>query len=414
MSWEWLYRILQPEAPATAARAFRFAHHAIVVLGLAIMMADTEVSWRQAHHRILDAGFQIVCAFFILEYLARLAAASAAPGEHRRGWHARLAWMMSWGGLFDLMGAMPGILDITFNPKYASLYGFVWAFKPIRYSPGLASLRRVISRAQSALLSVLLAFGIVLLAAASLAYLLERDAQPELFGSIPQALWWAIVTLTTTGYGDVTPITPAGRILAGVVMVAGILVFALWAGILASGYAEELRRREFLRTWDLVAKVPFFKSVGAAVIADVARLLRARDYPARAVIMRRGESGDCMFFIASGEVEVRLGPGTVRLGPGEFFGEIALLTGGPRNATIVAAEPCTLLTLDIVDFRQLLGNQPELARVVHEEAERRRVANEEAERRLAAGQFSSYAEVMETLLDDDQSSPPAADNANGS
>jgi CRP-like cAMP-binding protein len=73
-----------------------------------------------------------------------------------------------------------------------------------------------------------------------------------------------------------------------------------------------------------------------------------------------------------------------------------------------------LLTLDIVDFRQLLGNQPELARVVHEEAERRRVANEEAERRLAAGQFSSYAEVMETLLDDDQSSPPAADNANGS
>ena len=154
------------------------------------------------------------------------------------------------------------MLDIAFSPKYASLYGFVWAFKPIRYSQGLASLQRVISRARHALLSVLLAFGIVLLAAASLAYLLERNAQPELFGSIPQALWWAIVTLTTTGYGDVTPVTPAGRVLAGVVMVSGILVFALWAGILASGYAEELRRREFLRTWDLVAKVPFFRNVG--------------------------------------------------------------------------------------------------------------------------------------------------------
>ena len=139
----------------------------------------------------------------------------------------------------------------------------------------------------------------------------------------------------------------------------------------ASGYAEELRRREFLRTWDLVAKVPFFKNVGASVIADVTRLLRARDYPARAVIVRRGESGDCMYFIASGEVEVQLRRERIRLGPGEFFGELALLTGEPRNATIVAAQACTLLTLDIVDFRQLLGHQPELARVVGEEAERR-------------------------------------------
>jgi voltage-gated potassium channel len=403
MSWERLYQILQPETSGSAARAFRVIHHAMVLLGIAIMLFDTVAQWREAHQRILDGGFQIVCAFFIAEYLARLAVAPQAPAAPRRGWQARLTWMMSGSGLFDLLGALPGVLDIAFSPKYASLYGFVWVFKLVRYSQGLASLQRVISRARHALLSVLLAFGIVLLAAASLAYLLERNAQPELFGSIPQALWWAIVTLTTTGYGDVTPITPAGRILAGVVMVAGILVFALWAGILASGYAEELRRREFLRTWDLVAKVPFFKNVGASVIADVARLLRARDYPARAVIVRRGERGDCMYFIASGEVEVRLRPETVRLGPGEFFGEIALLTGGPRNATVVAAQPCTLLSLDIVDFRQLLGRQPELARVV----------SEEAERRLAAGQPAA-APILEPIATGGQTSPASSTPANGS
>jgi voltage-gated potassium channel len=159
--------------------------------------------------------------------------------------------------------------------------------------------------------------------------------------------------------------------LAGIVMVSGILVFALWAGILATGFAEETRRREFLRTWDLVAKVPFFRDVGAAVIADVARLLRPREYPAGAIIMRRGAAGDCMYFVASGEVEVQLHPEPVVLGPGEFFGEVALLTGGPRNATIVAARPCTLLILDIVAFRELAGRQPELARIIHEEAERR-------------------------------------------
>jgi voltage-gated potassium channel len=221
------------------------------------------------------------------------------------------------------------------------------------------------------MLSVLLGFVIVLLAAASLEYLFERTSDPNSFGSIPKSLWWAIVTLTTTGYGDVVPQTLPGRILAGLVMISGILVFALWAGILATNYADETRRSEFLRTWDFVAKVPFFHSLGAAVIAEVARMLRPREYPAGSIIMRRGEIGDCMYFLVDGEVEIEVQPAPVILGPGTFFGEAALLTGDPRNASIYAARDCTLLLLDIVDFRELIGRQPELARVIHEEANRR-------------------------------------------
>jgi voltage-gated potassium channel len=371
-----LYRLLQPESPGAAARIFRLAHHAMVAAGIGIMLADTVAPWRAAYARALDAGFQLVCAFFFAEYAVRLIAAPAAPGaQHRGPWRARLAWAASLGGVCDLAGALPGVLDILFNPAYASLFGFVWVFKLVRFTPGLASLRRVIGRARQALLSVLLAFGIVLLLAASLAYLLEREVQPQAFGSIPLALWWAIVTLTTTGYGDVTPMTLGGRMLAGIVMVSGILVFALWAAILATGFSEETRRRELLRTWDLVAKVPFFHDVGAAVIADVARLLRPRDYPTGAVVVRRGEPGDCMYFVVSGEVEIRLAPERVHLGAGEFFGEIALLTGAPRNATVVVSRHCTLLSLDIVDFRQLLAHQPELARLIREEADRRLGAN---------------------------------------
>jgi len=256
----------------------------------------------------------------------------------------------------------------------ASLSGFVWAFKFVRYSPGLASLGRVIRNARQALLSVLLGFSIVLLTAGSIAYLLERHAHPanpEAFASIPAALWWGIVTITTTGYGDVVPQTIAGRALSGVVMVGGILIFALWTGILVNGYAEELRRREFLRTWELVAKVPFFHNIGASLIAEVARLLRPRDYPEHAVIVRRGESGDCMYFVVDGEVEIQLGLDSLFLGAGQFFGEVALLTGEPRNATVVAARSCTLLALDIVDFHELLARQPELARVIREEARKR-------------------------------------------
>ncbi|HKM71079.1 MAG TPA: cyclic nucleotide-gated ion channel [Stellaceae bacterium] len=373
MDEERLYQILHPETRDPAASIFRSVHHAMVAAGIGIMLAETVRPWHKAYGGVLDAGFQIVCAFFFAEYVLRLIAAPGAPGAAHRGrWPSRLAWATSLGGIFDLLGALPGVLDIVFDPRSGTLFGFIWAFKLVRYTPGLASLERVVSNARQALLSVLLGFGIVLLLAASLVYLLERSSQPDDFGSIPAALWWAIVTMTTTGYGDVVPHTVLGRMLAGIVMVSGILVFALWAGILATGYAEELRRREFLRTWDLVAKVPFFHDVGAAVIADVARLLRPRDYPTGAVIMRRGERGDCMYFVASGEVEVRLAPEQFfSLGTGGFFGELALLTGDPRNATIVAAQPCTLLSLDIVDFRQLLLRQPDLARIIQAEAERR-------------------------------------------
>jgi voltage-gated potassium channel len=371
MDEERLYRTLHPETHDPAARTFRGVHHAMVAAGIGIMLADTVVPWREAYEAALDAGFQIVCAFFFTEYVLRLWSAPGAPGAHHGKWRSRLAWAGSLGGVFDFLGALPGVLDIVFNPRYASLFAFIWAFKLVRYSPGLVSLERVIGNARHALLSVLLGFGILLLLAASLAYLLERSTQPDVFGSIPAALWWAIVTMTTTGYGDVIPQTVLGRMLSGIVMVSGILVFALWAGILAMGFAEETRRREFLRTWDLVAKVPFFHDVGAAAIADVAQLLRPRDYPAGAVVVRRGERGDCMYFVASGEVEIRLRPESIRLGPGDFFGELALLTGDPRNATIVAVRQCTLLRLDIVDFRHLLGRQPELARIIRAAAERR-------------------------------------------
>ncbi|HZK89717.1 MAG TPA: cyclic nucleotide-gated ion channel [Stellaceae bacterium] len=365
-----LYRLLQPGAPDMVAWLWRSLHHAMVAAGIAVMLALTVEDWRAAYGAPLTDVFDVIAGFFVFDYVLRLIAAPGAPGaEHRGVWRARLSWAASFGGVYDLLAALPGFIALP-DSRDATLIGFIWVFKYVRYSPGLSMLERVITHARQALLSVLLGLVIVLLTAASLAYLLERGSDPA-FSSIPAALWWAIVTLTTTGYGDVIPQTIAGRMLAGLVMVCGIMVFALLAGILATGYAEEMRRREFLRTWELVAKVPFFHNLGATLIAEVARLLRARDYPANAVIVRRGEPGDCMFFVADGEVEIELTPQPLRLGAGSFFGELALLTGEPRNATVSAPRSCTLLTLDIVDFFELLGRQPELARVIHQEASRR-------------------------------------------
>src|SRR5437764_3617709 len=344
MNLRLLHGIFDPDNRDPEARIFRTVHHTMVAIGIATMLAETVAPLEAEYGPALDLGFYVASAFFLAEYVLRLIAAPAAPvGEHCGPLRARLLWAVSLGGLFDLVCALPAIVALRQGPL-VGLFGFVWAFKYVRYSPGLASLGRVVRNARQALLSVLLGFAIVLLTAASIAYLFERHANPDAFGSIPAALWWAIVTMTTTGYGDVVPHTMAGRILAGVVMTSGILVFALWAGILATGYAEEMKRREFLRTWELVAKVPFFHDIGASLIAEVARRLRPRVFPAGAAIMRRGQAGDCMYFIIDGEAEVQLPSQRVYLGPGQFFGEVALLTGAPRNATVIGAQACTLLS----------------------------------------------------------------------
>ncbi len=392
MNQERLYEILRPDSAETYARIFRGVHHSMVSAGIAVMLADTVEPWREAYGELFENAFHLISAFFLAEFLLRLMTSPGAPGtEQRPGWRARLAWGISAGGILDLFGALPGVLNIVFETKDAILFGLIWVAKLVRYAPGLVGLRRAIGNARQALLSVLLGFVVVLLAASSLEYLFERAVQPDAFASIPAALWWGIVTMTNAGYGDSVPQTVPGRMLAGVVMVCGIVVLALVAGILATGFAQEMRRYAFLRTWNIVAKVPFFQIIGASVIAEVARLLRPRDYPAGAVIVRRGEPGDCMYFIASGEVEIKISPQPLRLGTGEFFGEIALLTGSPRTATVVAAEPCTLLRLDIVEFRELMGRQPDLARVIYDAAHQRlgTVGTERVHEREAALDFGT-------------------------
>jgi voltage-gated potassium channel len=251
------------------------------------------------------------------------------------------------------------------------LYCAVWLLKPLRYSTFIRLLGRVVSNEARNLIGVTSIFGIVLFAAALAAYVVERDVQPDRFGSIPQAMWWAVVTLSTTGYGDEIPQSLAGRVLAGLVMMSGIGIFALWAGILATGFYEEVRRQDFVRNWQLVAAVPLFQRLGSAALVEIVRALRARVVPAGTVICRQGEAGDQMFFIVEGHVNVAT-PTPVDLGAGNFFGEMALITGEPRSATVSAVTEVSLLSLYAVDFQVLSSSNPDIADVIRKTAIERR------------------------------------------
>jgi len=184
-------------------------------------------------------------------------------------------------------------------------------------------------------------------------------------------MWWTIVTMATVGYGDIVPVTPLGKMFGGFVMILGIAMFAVPAGILATGFAVELRKRDFVVTWQTVARVPLFAGLDAAHIADIARLLKRQIVPAKYAVVRRGEPADAMFFVMSGEVEVEVVPTPRRMGRGQFFGEIALLRDTLRTATVTTVTECELLALDVADFRRLLEAHPTVRASIVQVAEQR-------------------------------------------
>jgi len=354
---------------ATTGRNMTKAAYVAIATGVAVMVLLTVDPAYETAHRWVDALLWACLAFFVFEWVVRLRHAFQA----QRGW----IYAISGRGLVDAIAAtaVPLAMILGANPKTAWLLGVFWMLKVVPGIPGLRQLRRVLVLESGPLLSVLVIFLMVLLLASVAEYFLERDFQPTVFGSVPAALWWAVATLTTTGYGDVVPITPLGRVVAAAVMICGLGVFGLWTGILATGFAAETRRDNFLKTWESVSKVPFFAALGPAAIADVTHMLRTMDLPSRTMIIRKGQTGDCMYFLAAGEVEVDLPGKKVTLGEGAFFGEMALLGNHLRSANITTTRVSKLLVLDLVDFRMLMARHPDLAETIDAEARRRAQEN---------------------------------------
>jgi voltage-gated potassium channel len=369
MSRQFIFPYLAQLAANMSGRRMTAVSYLIVAAGLVALVILTVDPAYEAAHRWVEAALWACLAFFAFEWLARLVRAVRA----QRG----LAYALSGGGLVDALAAIAAPIAIACgaDSRSAWLLGVFWLLKLVPGIPGLRRLRRVLVLESGSLSSVLVLFLMVLLFASVAVHVLERNVQPAVFGSLPSTLWWAVVTLTTVGYGDVVPVTPLGRIVAAMVMISGLGVFGLWTGILATGFATETRRDNFLKTWDSVSKVPFFASLGPAAIADVTHVLRTIDLPPRTMIVRKGQPGDCMYFIASGEVEVDLPGKKVRLGEGDFFGEMALLGNRQRSANIMTTELSRLLVLDLVDFHVLMARHPDLAQTIDAEAERRAQEN---------------------------------------
>jgi voltage-gated potassium channel len=285
---------------------------------------------------------------------------------------ARLEYAFSSLGIIDLLAFLPSAIALIAGDRSALvLFGMLPFMKLVRYSPALRSLLAALHAERRTLFGcVVILTGAVLLFA-SLLYAIEHKIQPDKFGTIPQAMWWAIVTLGTVGYGDVVPVTPLGKIVSVFAIVVGFAMIALPVAIISTAFADEVRRRDFVVTWGMLARVPLFSHLGASEIADIMRLLRAQTIESGEVLVRRGDAASSMYFITAGEVEIDLPSQRVRLSDGTFFGEIALLHRTKRSGTVTAMRKTKLLALDAQDFHALIERLPALAAHVKETADAR-------------------------------------------
>jgi voltage-gated potassium channel len=223
---------------------------ALIAANVAAVIIESE-PWLDATYRSWLHAFEVVSILtFTAEYALRLW--SAVEGDHsryRRPVVGRLRYAVTPLALVDLMVIVPFYMValIPVDLRFMRVFRLFAVFKLTRYQPSMGLLASVLRDEAKPVAAALFVLAMLLIAASSLAYMAESQAQPEKFGSIPDAMYWAITTMTTVGYGDVVPVTPWGKLLAGAIGVIGIGMVALPAGLLASGFSDQLhqRRREF-------------------------------------------------------------------------------------------------------------------------------------------------------------------------
>ena len=191
--------------------------------------------------------FEVVSiVIFSVEYLLRVWSAPDIAGrDFGAGLKGRLRYMATPLALIDLLAILPFYLSllIPIDLRFLRIIRLLRIFKLTRYSSAMQVMLAVLHQEATSLVAAMFVMMILLVRAASGIYLLEHKIQPEVFGTIPQSMWWAMVTMATVGYGDVVPVTALGKVFAGFIILLSTAMVALPAGILASGFSEQLRQR---------------------------------------------------------------------------------------------------------------------------------------------------------------------------
>ncbi len=220
----------------------------IVLNGVAVVMESND-RFYDPYQEWFKAFELFSVTIFTVEYLARVwVSADKTQFSHLPDWRTRLAYVTSPMALVDLLAVLPFYLSlfISIDLRYLRFFRLLRLLKLSHYFDGLQVFSAVLRREAAAIAGALLTMLTLIIISACLMFTVENAARPGHFESITEAIWWAVVTLTTVGYGDITPITFGGKFLGMAIMLLGVGTMALPAGILAARFTEELQSRREL------------------------------------------------------------------------------------------------------------------------------------------------------------------------
>lgn len=353
------------------AAFFEYFMITLIVANVAAVALETvPVLWQRfgSWFRVFDL---VSVTIFSIEYLARIwSAAERDDGVSPTSWGRRLRYMATPLAVIDLLAILPFFLGLFGGQDWRVLriFRLLRLLKLVRYSPALSSLFRVMVAERRALLAALVIMLGLMFFSSTLMYLIEREVQPDAFGNIPSALWWALATLTTVGYGDVVPVTGLGQLVGGLVMIFGLAFYALPIGIIASGFSDEVHRREFVLPVRVVEELAIFNKLSSEAAQDVAGRARSMVLMPGTVVTHRMDSNNGLYCIISGEVSAFHAHEAVPLQAGDFLGECGLISEQGSQPSAVIRKRAKLMWIESVDLHMLLAVYPALSEGLTEHA----------------------------------------------
>ena len=194
---------------------------------------------------------------FGTEYILRLwSAVAKEDSAHKTPFGKRIEYILSFNGLVDLAALLPSLISMfvgSADLRWIRVVRILRLLKMSNYSTALEDLGSAIYEERQSFLAALYLFTLALFIASALMYVLEHQAQPEAFASIPESMWWALITLTTVGYGDVSPITTLGKMVGALTALIGVRTVALLPGIIASAFTSQIEKRKALMEAEIAA-----------------------------------------------------------------------------------------------------------------------------------------------------------------
>jgi voltage-gated potassium channel len=239
--------LFDDDAPRTlAVRVFNIALASLIIVNVTAVILES-VSWMSQRYSLAFLTIErVATAIFAVEYFLRVwTAVDYRSGRFRDPLWGRLEYMRGFFPLIDLVAVLPAVLGFFGGAdlRVLRLLRLLRMIKLTRHSTVFGLLWDVLREEAHAIAALIFVLFLTLTVSAALMYMIEGDVQPTVFSSIPAAMWWAIETVTTVGYGDMVPVSVAGRILGGIISVVGIGTLALFSGLITAGYLNQLRLR---------------------------------------------------------------------------------------------------------------------------------------------------------------------------